>query len=169
MMPNVTHDYMTFCWKKGAPMTKTHREVCRDVQIPSRFISLWLIIIIQHKTESIEAWCVRILFENVDICTQRWKSLSIPSAQHLRSVQACFHTWKVMSSLKKVSQKPFLVSVEGNIGSGKSTMLKSFNEYPEVTLYPEPVAQWWVNCQRRNASGLECFMRSLVLVSGFLG
>jgi hypothetical protein len=27
-------------------------------------------------------------------------------------------------------------------GSGKSTMLKYFDKYPDVELIPEPVAQW---------------------------
>ena len=38
--------------------------------------------------------------------------------------------------------KPFLVTVEGNIGSGKSTMLNYFNKMEDVELCPEPVNQW---------------------------
>ena len=38
--------------------------------------------------------------------------------------------------------RPFVVSVEGNIGSGKSTMLDYFDKFPEVELLPEPVKQW---------------------------
>jgi len=38
--------------------------------------------------------------------------------------------------------KPFVVSIEGNIGAGKSTMLKFFEKYNDVELIPEPVAQW---------------------------
>ena len=45
---------------------------------------------------------------------------------------------KVMSS----NNSPFIVSIEGNIGAGKSTMLKFFNKYSDVELIPEPVAQW---------------------------
>jgi len=38
--------------------------------------------------------------------------------------------------------KPFVVSIEGNIGSGKSTMLKYFEKFNDVDPIPEPVAQW---------------------------
>jgi deoxyadenosine/deoxycytidine kinase len=38
--------------------------------------------------------------------------------------------------------KPFVVSVEGNIGSGKSTMLKHFDRMTDVELLPEPVDEW---------------------------
>ena len=41
-----------------------------------------------------------------------------------------------------VEKKPFVVSIEGNIGSGKSTMLKHFNKLEDVELLPEPVSEW---------------------------
>ena len=40
------------------------------------------------------------------------------------------------------SGRPFVVSIEGNIGSGKSTMLKYFEKFEDVELVPEPVAEW---------------------------
>ena len=40
------------------------------------------------------------------------------------------------------TNRPFVVSIEGNIGAGKSTMLKFFESYNDVELIPEPVAQW---------------------------
>jgi len=40
------------------------------------------------------------------------------------------------------NNRPFVVSIEGNIGAGKSTMLKFFEQYRDVELIPEPVAQW---------------------------
>ncbi|XP_023326396.1 deoxynucleoside kinase isoform X2 [Eurytemora carolleeae] len=43
---------------------------------------------------------------------------------------------------KENKKKPFIVSIEGNIGSGKSTMLKYFERYSDVELIPEPVAEW---------------------------
>ena len=42
----------------------------------------------------------------------------------------------------KANNRPFVVSIEGNIGAGKSTMLKFFEQYTDVELIPEPVAQW---------------------------
>ena len=45
---------------------------------------------------------------------------------------------KMMSS----NNSPFIVSIEGNIGAGKSTMLQFFKKYSEVELIPEPVSQW---------------------------
>uniref|UniRef100_A0A0K2U2U3 Thymidine kinaselike [Acyrthosiphon pisum] n=1 Tax=Lepeophtheirus salmonis TaxID=72036 RepID=A0A0K2U2U3_LEPSM len=49
-----------------------------------------------------------------------------------------------MSLKKKCS--PFIVAVEGNIGSGKSTMLKFFQS-KDVIIDPEPVDSW------RNVAG----------------
>jgi len=46
------------------------------------------------------------------------------------------------SDLQVGHKKPFIVSIEGNIGAGKSTMLKFFEKYNDVELIPEPVAQW---------------------------
>jgi ABC-type polar amino acid transport system ATPase subunit len=39
-------------------------------------------------------------------------------------------------------KKPFVVSVEGNIGSGKSTMLDFYCQLEDVQLHPEPVEKW---------------------------
>ena len=39
-------------------------------------------------------------------------------------------------------KKSFVVSIEGNIGSGKSTMLKHFNKLQEVQLLQEPVGEY---------------------------
>lgn len=44
--------------------------------------------------------------------------------------------------LRKDNNKPFVVSVEGNIGSGKSTMLKYFDKFSDVELLAEPVKEW---------------------------
>ncbi len=41
-----------------------------------------------------------------------------------------------------VVDRPFLVSVEGNVGSGKSTMLDFFKSFDDVQLCPEPVTKW---------------------------
>merc|ERR1719273_1240883 len=46
------------------------------------------------------------------------------------------------SKLMGAHKRPFVVSIEGNIGAGKSTMLKFFEKYSDVELIPEPVAQW---------------------------
>jgi len=44
------------------------------------------------------------------------------------------------SRVKK--RRPFVVSVEGNIGCGKSTFLDYFKSFPAVQIYPEPVKDW---------------------------
>jgi deoxyadenosine/deoxycytidine kinase len=46
------------------------------------------------------------------------------------------------NSEMKGNNKPFIVSIEGNIGSGKSTMLNYFNKFTDVELIPEPVKDW---------------------------
>ncbi|XP_071146246.1 thymidine kinase 2, mitochondrial-like [Mytilus edulis] len=49
-----------------------------------------------------------------------------------------------LENVKKPSSKDkgFTVAVEGNIGSGKSTFLQYFKNFPEVDLIPEPVSKW---------------------------
>nr|CAD7269520.1 unnamed protein product [Timema shepardi] len=37
---------------------------------------------------------------------------------------------------------PFRVSVEGNIGCGKSTFIKHFGQFPQVDSHLEPVELW---------------------------
>ncbi len=49
---------------------------------------------------------------------------------------------KTKMAKSKTDTKPFIVSVEGNIGSGKSTMLKYFDSLDNVQLFPEPVKEW---------------------------
>jgi deoxyadenosine/deoxycytidine kinase len=38
--------------------------------------------------------------------------------------------------------KPFVVTIEGNMGSGKSTFLKFFEDTENVTICPEPLNLW---------------------------
>ncbi|XP_063218259.1 deoxynucleoside kinase-like [Bacillus rossius redtenbacheri] len=40
------------------------------------------------------------------------------------------------------ARRPFRVSVEGNIGSGKSTLIKHFANFPDVDVQLEPVEAW---------------------------
>jgi len=46
------------------------------------------------------------------------------------------------SQLGAKRKRPFVVSVEGNIGCGKSTFLNYFKPFPAVQIYPEPVGDW---------------------------
>ncbi|OWR42222.1 deoxynucleoside kinase-like [Danaus plexippus] len=50
-------------------------------------------------------------------------------------------------SMKTRQSRPFRVSIEGNIGSGKSTCIKYFDKYPNIDKHAEPIAEW------RNVSG----------------
>ena len=62
-----------------------------------------------------------------------------PTMPHLIDSTNCpISPTKMMSS----NNSPFIVSIEGNIGAGKSTMLQFFKKYSEVELIPEPVSQW---------------------------
>uniref|UniRef100_A0A1B6CFZ0 Deoxynucleoside kinase domain-containing protein n=1 Tax=Clastoptera arizonana TaxID=38151 RepID=A0A1B6CFZ0_9HEMI len=38
--------------------------------------------------------------------------------------------------------KPFRVSIEGNVGSGKSTLMNYFSHFPQVDARPEPIEEW---------------------------
>ncbi|CAH0723118.1 unnamed protein product, partial [Brenthis ino] len=51
------------------------------------------------------------------------------------------------SAVRATNKRPFRVSIEGNIGSGKSTCIKYFDKYPNVEKHAEPIAEW------RNVSG----------------
>ena len=44
---------------------------------------------------------------------------------------------------KKSTARPRFISIEGNIGSGKSTILKIIREnFPELTILDEPLSEW---------------------------
>jgi deoxyguanosine kinase len=44
---------------------------------------------------------------------------------------------------KKTTARPRFISIEGNIGSGKSTILKIIREnFPELTILDEPLSEW---------------------------
>merc|ERR1712234_16102 len=58
---------------------------------------------------------------------QLWKPEFFPSVEQL---------------LSRRSGRPFTISVEGNVGSGKSTVLNFFKQYPDISVYPEPVSTW---------------------------
>jgi len=58
---------------------------------------------------------------------QLWKPEFFPSVDQL---------------LSRRSGRPFTISVEGNVGSGKSTVLNFFKQYPDISVYPEPVSTW---------------------------
>ncbi|CAH2238647.1 deoxynucleoside kinase-like [Pararge aegeria] len=53
----------------------------------------------------------------------------------------------ITNAARVVNKRPFRVSIEGNIGSGKSTCIKYFDKYPNVEKHAEPIAEW------RNVSG----------------
>ena len=42
------------------------------------------------------------------------------------------------------SNRPFVVAIEGNIGSGKSTMINYFKDFKDIQIHPEPVEKWYV-------------------------
>ncbi|XP_015366700.1 PREDICTED: deoxynucleoside kinase-like [Diuraphis noxia] len=43
---------------------------------------------------------------------------------------------------KQIIKKPFRVAVEGNVGSGKSTLIKYFEKFKDVETNPEPIETW---------------------------
>lgn len=59
--------------------------------------------------------------------SQLWKPEYFPSVEQI---------------LSRRSGRPFTISVEGNVGSGKSTVLNFFKKYPDISIYPEPVSTW---------------------------
>ncbi|XP_045535805.1 deoxynucleoside kinase [Papilio machaon] len=57
------------------------------------------------------------------------------------------------NAVRAVNKRPFRVSIEGNIGSGKSTCIKYFDKYRNVEKHGEPI-QEWRNVSRHNLLGL---------------
>ncbi|KAG6458199.1 hypothetical protein O3G_MSEX010732 [Manduca sexta] len=50
---------------------------------------------------------------------------------------------KPVSNVARVAgRRPFRVSIEGNIGSGKSTCIKFFEKYQNVETHTEPLNEW---------------------------
>ncbi|CAH2037136.1 unnamed protein product, partial [Iphiclides podalirius] len=53
----------------------------------------------------------------------------------------------VTHTIRAANKRPFRVSIEGNIGSGKSTCIKYFDKFHNVEKHAEPIQEW------RNVSG----------------
>lgn len=54
-----------------------------------------------------------------------------------------------LTNIRTPTDRPFRVSVEGNIGAGKSTLIKYFSHLPGIETYPEPI-NWWRNLDGHN-------------------
>ncbi|XP_023946561.2 deoxynucleoside kinase [Bicyclus anynana] len=48
----------------------------------------------------------------------------------------------ITNATRVITKRPFRVSIEGNIGSGKSTCIKYFDKYPNVEKHSEPIEEW---------------------------
>jgi len=57
------------------------------------------------------------------------------------------------NQVEKPGHQTFTVAVEGNIGSGKTTMLNYFAKFPEIEVVCEPVDRWR-DCKGHNILGL---------------
>jgi len=52
---------------------------------------------------------------------------------------------------KSNDTKPLFISIEGNIGSGKSTILKIIREnFPELNILDEPLTEWQNVGEKKN-------------------
>lgn len=56
---------------------------------------------------------------------------------------------KELTNIKTPTDRPFKVSVEGNIGAGKSTLIDFFKDQKGIEVYPEPL-NWWRNLDGHN-------------------
>lgn len=60
----------------------------------------------------------------------------------------------------KMQEKPKFISIEGNIGSGKSTILKVIREnFPELTILDEPLSDWQNVGEKKNINLLEMYYK----------
>ena len=61
----------------------------------------------------------------------------------MRSLEEKENCTKNENVKEKYNQtRPFVVSIEGNIGSGKSTMINYFKDFKDIQIHPEPVGKW---------------------------
>ncbi|XP_057669613.1 deoxynucleoside kinase-like isoform X1 [Diorhabda carinulata] len=58
-----------------------------------------------------------------------------------------------LTNVKTPTDRPFRVSIEGNIGAGKSTLIKYFQNMPGIETYLEPL-EWWRNLNGHNLLAL---------------
>ncbi|XP_066140500.1 deoxynucleoside kinase-like isoform X3 [Euwallacea fornicatus] len=56
---------------------------------------------------------------------------------------------KELTNVKTPVDRPFRVSIEGNIGAGKSTLIKYFQGMEGIETYAEPI-DWWRNVDGHN-------------------
>ncbi|KAF7265807.1 deoxynucleoside kinase-like isoform X2 [Rhynchophorus ferrugineus] len=56
---------------------------------------------------------------------------------------------KELTNVKTPTDRPFRVSIEGNIGAGKSTLIKYFQGMDGLETYAEPL-EWWRNVDGHN-------------------
>lgn len=56
---------------------------------------------------------------------------------------------KMAINVRTPTNRPFTVTVEGNIGSGKTTFLEYFKKYENVCVLAEPI-EMWRNCNGHN-------------------
>ncbi|XP_030746410.1 thymidine kinase 2, mitochondrial-like, partial [Sitophilus oryzae] len=56
---------------------------------------------------------------------------------------------KELTNIKTPTDRPFRVSIEGNIGAGKSTLIEYFKNMEGIETHPEPIA-WWRNLEGHN-------------------
>ncbi|KAF5287481.1 hypothetical protein FQA39_LY04109 [Lamprigera yunnana] len=54
-----------------------------------------------------------------------------------------------LTNIKTPTDRPFRVSIEGNIGAGKSTLIKYFSNFNGIETYTEPI-EWWRNLDGHN-------------------
>ena len=54
----------------------------------------------------------------------------------------CLTNYGSKTDRKRDQKRPFVVSIEGNIGSGKSTMINYFKNFKDIQIHPEPVEKW---------------------------
>lgn len=74
-------------------------------------------------------------------------------------------------AMSQFKARPFVVCVEGNVGSGKTTFLNHFNKHDNVAVFAEPV-DLWRNCNGHNllvSNIVNLTLNLYFIIASFLG
>ncbi|CAH1100662.1 unnamed protein product [Psylliodes chrysocephalus] len=83
------------------------------------------------------------------VCGQKRPAASIEPSPTKKTNFVGISPLGELTNVKTPKDRPFRVSIEGNIGAGKSTLIKYFQNMSGIETYLEPL-EWWRNLNGHN-------------------